>query len=246
MKGFHRFIISIVFLLASFFVQAEDGTLAVANNFYGPVQALVADFEKASGYKLNISTGSTGQLYAQIINGAPFDLFLAADTKRPAKLVDEGFGFKQFIYAKGVLVLWSETPDYDVQQHLKSGDYTHFAMADPKLAPYGLAAEQTLTSMGLYKDMASKIVMGKGLNPTYQFLATGNAELGMVAKSQVFKNGEYNPGSYWEVPASSYEPIEQGAVTLKSGLENKAIDAFLDYYATERAQKIVSSFGYLQ
>lgn len=254
MKGFHRVIVGFIvrslcfvsLILGSLSVHAEDGTLAVANNFYGPIQMLVEDFAKVSGFQLNVSTGSTGQLYAQIVNGAPFDLFLAADTVRPEKLVNEGLGFEQFVYAKGVLVLWSNQANYDVKQHMLSGDYTHFAIADPKLAPYGLAAQQALTKMGLWESMTPKIVMGKGLNPTYQFLSTGNAQLGMVAKSQVFKNGQYIGGSFWEVPESDYQPIEQAAVTLKSGVDKAAIDAFLEYYSTERAQKIVSSFGYLQ
>lgn len=254
MKGFHRFIVgsalrSLGFLslmFGTFFVHAEDGTLAVANNFYGPIQVLVKDFAKVSGFQLNVSTGSTGQLYAQIVNGAPFDLFLAADTVRPQKLVNEGLAFESFVYAKGVLVLWSKEANYDVKQHMLLGDYNHFAIADPKLAPYGLAAQQALTKMGLWESMSPKIVMGKGLNPTYQFLSTGNAQLGMVAKSQVFKNGQYIGGSFWEVPESDYEPIEQAAVTLKSGVDKASIKAFLEYYSSERAQKIVSSFGYLQ
>lgn len=246
MKGFYRFVVVVSFIMVSFGSYAEDATIAVANNFYGPVQVLVEDFAQVSGFQLAVSTGSTGQLYAQIINGAPFDLFLAADTKRPAKLVDEGFGFDQFIYAKGLLVLWSKTADYDVKQHMLLGDCNHFAIADPKLAPYGLAAQQALTKMELWDSMTPKIVMGKGLNPTYQFLVTGNAQLGMVAKSQVFKNGQYIGGSVWEVPVTDYAPIEQAAVTLKSGVDNAAIKAFLAYYSTARAQKIVASFGYLQ
>ncbi|MBD0786087.1 molybdate ABC transporter substrate-binding protein [Vibrio sp. Y2-5] len=254
MKGFHLvtvrvslYLIGLIgLMMSSMTVQAEDGTLAVANNFYGPIQMLVDDFAKVSGYQLSVSTGSSGQLYAQIINGAPFDLFFAADTARPEKLVNQGLGFEQFVYARGVLVLWSKEANYDVKEHMLLGDYNHFAIADPKLAPYGLAAQQALSKMGLWESMTPKIVMGKGLNPTYQFLSTGNAQLGMVAKSQVFKNGQYIGGSVWEVPVSDYEAIEQAAVTLKSGIDKAAIDAFLEYYSSERAQKIVSSFGYLQ
>ncbi|MCF7362308.1 molybdate ABC transporter substrate-binding protein [Vibrio diazotrophicus] len=254
MKGFHRFLLRFILhafglvglILGSFSVQAEDGTLAVANNFYAPIQMLVDDFAKVSGFQLSVSTGSTGQLYAQIVNGAPFDLFLAADTVRPEKLVNQGLGFEPFVYARGVLVLWSKQANYDVKEHMLLGDYNHFAIADPKLAPYGLAAQQALTKMGLWESMTPKIVMGKGLNPTFQFLSTGNAQLGMVAKSQVFKNGQHIGGSFWEVPVSDYEPIEQAAVTLKIGVDKAAINAFLEYYSSERAQKIVSSFGYLQ
>ncbi len=224
--------------------QADTAVVAVANNFFGPMKALNADFSATTKDSLEISTGSTGQLYAQIINGAPFDLFFAADTARPQKLVAEGKGFSEFTYAKGTLVLWSEKEGVKLTDTLNGGDYSHLAIANPKLAPYGLAAQQALTKMKLWDKVSDKLVMGKGLNPTYQFIVTGNAELGFIAKSQVFKDGKYKTGSSWEVPTKDYAEILQDAVTLESGKSNKAVASFLTYLKTDRAQAIIKSYGY--
>ncbi len=231
-------------LLSSGNSWADSAMVAVANNFFGPMKQLAADFASTSEHSIEISTGSTGQLYAQITNGAPFDLFFAADTVRPEKLVVDGAAVDEFTYARGTLVLWSETSDVDVKDQLSSLKFTHLAMADPKLAPYGLAAEQAMEKMGLYASVSDKVVMGKGLNPTYQFVVTGNAELGFVAKSQVYADNQYKTGSYWEVPVDSYQEIKQDAVTLNAGKDNLAAKAFLDYLQTERAQSIIASFGY--
>ncbi len=225
-------------------VQADTAVVAVANNFFGPMKALNKDFSAVTSDSLQISTGSTGQLYAQIINGAPFDLFFAADTVRPQKLVAEGKGFSEFTYAKGTLVLWSEKAGVDVKTELSDGKFDHLSIANPELAPYGLAAKQSLTKMGLWDNVSDKLVMGKGLNPTYQYVVTGNAQLGFIAKSQVYQEGQYKPGSYWQVPAEDYEEIQQDAVTLESGKTNKAVSSFLEYLKTDRAQAIIKSFGY--
>lgn len=223
---------------------ADTATVAVANNFSGPLKQLAADFASVSEHSIEMSTGSTGQLYAQITNGAPFDLFFAADTVRPEKLVAEGMASGEFTYARGALVLWSEQAGVDVKQQLEQFEFTHLAMANPKLAPYGLAAEQSLEKMDIYTQVGDKIVLGKGLNPTYQFIVTGNAQLGFVAKSQVYADNQYKTGSYWEVPADYYQEIKQDAVTLTAGKDKVAVQAFLDYLQTERAQAIIASFGY--
>jgi molybdate transport system substrate-binding protein len=240
-----RFIPSVLAVMSiSTSCFADQVIVAVANNFYGPMQQLSQDFESTSDHTIDISTGSTGQLYAQITNGAPFDLFFAADTVRPQKLVKSGLGYDEFTYAKGALVLWSETPDLNVKASLESQDFNHLAMANPRLAPYGLAAQQTLEKLGLYDKLAGKVVLGKGLNPTYQFVVTGNAALGFIAKSQVFKDNAFKLGSVWEVPAEYYQEIKQDAVTLTQGKTNTAAQAFLDYLKTSRAQMIISSYGY--
>ncbi|MDC0610982.1 molybdate ABC transporter substrate-binding protein [Vibrio sp.] len=239
-----RIIAGLVATLVMGVAQADTAVVAVANNFFGPMKALNKDFTQATSDSLEISTGSTGQLYSQIVNGAPFDLFFAADTVRPQKLVKEGKGFDEFTYAKGTLVLWSEKTGLELKSLLDAGKFNHLAIADPKLAPYGLAAQQSLKKMKLWDKVSDKLVMGKGLNPTYQFVVTGNAELGFVAKSQVFQEGQYKDGSFWEVPTSDYAEIQQDAVTLASGKTNKAAQAFLDYLKTDRAQAIIKSYGY--
>lgn len=239
-----RMIVGLVAAVVAGGVQADTAVVAVANNFFGPMKALNKDFSAVTSDSLQISTGSTGQLYAQIINGAPFDLFFAADTVRPQKLVAEGKGFNEFTYAKGTLVLWTEKADVDVKTELSDGKFEHLAIANPKLAPYGLAAQQAMTKMGLWDTVSDKLVMGKGLNPTYQYIVTGNAQLGFIAKSQVYKEGQYKAGSYWQVPAEDYKEILQDAVTLESGKTNKAVSSFLEYLKTDRAQAIIKSFGY--
>jgi molybdate transport system substrate-binding protein len=222
---------------------AADALFAVANNFYGPMKALKKDFESVSPHHISISTGSTGQLYVQITQGAPFDLFFAADTVRPQKLVKAGQASGEFTYAKGTLILWSEHPGINVEKTLLASDFDHLAMANPKLAPYGLAAQQTLNKMGL--NIRDKIVLGKGLNPTFQYVVTGNADLGFIAKSQVFHDNQYKKGSYWEIPHQYYSEIKQDAVILPAGKRNQAARDFLKYFQSARAQKIVHSYGYM-
>ncbi|MDW6004492.1 molybdate ABC transporter substrate-binding protein [Vibrio mangrovi] len=240
-----RFIVLVSGLLLSLSCWSADALFAVANNFYGPMKALSQDFESQSPHHISISTGATGQLYVQITQGAPFDLFFAADTARPEKLIKDGQASGEFTYARGTLVLWSAQPDIAVKDALLRGEYSHLAVANPKLAPYGLAAQQALEKMGLYTKVQEKIVLGKGLNPTYQFVVTGNAELGFVAKSQVYQDNHYQPGSYWEVPREDYAEIRQDAVILPAGQTNEAAQAFLVYLKTERAQKIIQSYGYM-
>ncbi|CAM3932348.1 Molybdate-binding periplasmic protein precursor [Vibrio aerogenes CECT 7868] len=230
-------------ILGSAAVQADEAVVAVANNFFGPMKELRQDFESVSPHHLSVSTGSTGQLYVQILQGAPFDLFFAADTIRPQKLVKSGMASGEFTYAKGTLVLWAEHPGLKAKKALSAGQFHHLAIANPKVAPYGVAAKETLEKLGLYAQLQDKLVMGKGLNPTYQFIATGNAELGFVAKSQVYKN-HYKAGSYWEVPRNYYSEIKQDAVTLPSGVQNKAVIDFLKYLQSDRAQAIIKNYGY--
>lgn len=239
-------IVSVVAAVLSVSVNAAEVTVAVANNFYRPMQTLAKDFHLTTGDDVALSTGSTGQLYAQIVNGAPFDLFLAADRKRPHKLESAGLASNRFTYAQGRLVLWS--PDKLLlngsEKVLLESKIAHIAMANPKLAPYGLAAQQAMEKAGIYSALQAKLVLGKGLNPTYQFVMTGNADVGFLAMSQVYKDGQFTAGSYWEIPADWYEPIKQDAVLLKQGRENPAAKRLLKYLTSDRAKALIASFGY--
>ncbi|PJC86082.1 molybdate ABC transporter substrate-binding protein [Vibrio sp. HA2012] len=239
-------VVSILAAVLSAGVSAEDVTVAVANNFYGPMQVIAKDFKQVTGDDVTLSTGSTGQLYAQIVNGAPFDVFLAADTKRPEKLEADNLATDRFTYAQGKLVLWS--PDKALvngsERVLLEEKVKHIALANPKLAPYGLAAQQAMEKLGIYSVLEPKFVMGKGLNPTYQFVVTGNADVGFLAMSQVYKDGQFADGSHWEIPADLYAPIKQDAVLLSKGQNNSAAKHLMDYLQSTRAKALIASFGY--
>lgn len=193
-------------LIAALFTgaaHAETISVAVASNFTAPMQKIAAQFEKDTGHKAELSFGATGKFYAQISNGAPFGILLAADDKTPAKIAQEGKGdaASRFTYSIGKLVLWSKQDGYvDANgEVLKTGKFQHVAIANPKLAPYGLAAEQTLTKLNLLDAIKPKFVQGENIGQTYQFAATGNAELGFVALSQVMEDGKIKAGSAWVV-----------------------------------------------
>jgi len=233
---------------ASFTAGAGEVSVAVASNFTAPMKAIAADFEQQSGHKVLASYGATGQFYAQIRNGAPFDVFLAADDSTPAKLEQEkravpGSGFT---YALGTLVLWSAKPGYvdDRGEVLRENTYAHLAIANPKTAPYGAAAMQTLTTLGLADAVRPKLVEGQNIGQAQQFVASGNAPLGFVALSQVYKDGRISSGSAWVVPASMHAPIRQGAVLLPRGQGNPAALAFMDYLKGPHAARIIASYGY--
>nr|WP_232256323.1 MULTISPECIES: molybdate ABC transporter substrate-binding protein [Burkholderiaceae] len=227
---------------------AGEVQVAVAANFTAPVQVIAADFEKDTGNKVVASYGATGQFYAQIKNGAPFEVFLSADDTTPAKLESEGMTVpgSRFTYAIGALALWSAKDGYvdangDV---LKKNEFRHLAIANPKTAPYGLAATQALDKLGLAQAVAPKIVEGQNISQTQQFIATGNAELGFVALSQIYKNGKITSGSAWMVPESLHEPIKQDAVILTKGKDNAAAKAFVEYLKGPKAAAVIKSFGY--
>ena len=240
-------VFSIFAAVLSTSVKADDITVAVANNFYRPMQAIAQDFKQVTGDDVVLSTGSTGQLYSQIVNGAPFDVFLAADTKRPKKLEDAGLATERFTYAQGKLVLWSPNKELikGNDKVLLDPQVKHIAMANPKLAPYGLAAQQMMEKLGIYSDLASKFVLGKGLNPTYQFVVTGNADVGFLAMSQVYKDGKFAEGSHWEIPADLYSPIKQDAVVLDKGKDKPVAKRLIEYLRSSRAKELIASFGYL-
>lgn len=227
---------------------ADEVQLAVAANFSAPVKQIAADFEKETGHKATVSTGATGKFYAQIVNGAPFDILLSADDETPARLEKEGHAQAgtRFTYAIGKLVLWSAKPGLvDAEGAvLKNGDFRHLAVANPKVAPYGAAAIETLTALGLLDRWQPKFVIGENIAQTHQFVASGNAELGFVALSQVMKDGRIAEGSGWQVPARLYSPIRQDAALLARGKDNKAAVAFLDYLRGARAKAVIRGFGY--
>ena len=241
-------LLSLLAGLAAGSANADEIQVAVAANFIAPMKLIAADFEKASGHRAALSFGATGKFYAQIRNGAPFDVLLAADDETPAKLEKEGFGVSgsRFTYAIGKLVLWSARPGYvdargDV---LKTGGFTHIALANPKLAPYGAAAIEVMTKLGLLSALESRFVQGENIAQTYQFVSTGNAELGFVALSQVYEDGKLKSGSGWIVPASMHSPIRQDAVLLSRGKDNPAAAALLQYLKTDKAKAVIRAYGY--
>lgn len=228
--------------------RAAQVQVAVAANFTAPMQKIALAFEQDTGHRATLAFGSTGKFYAQIRNGAPFQLLLAADDSTPARLVAEGLGLaaSRFTYATGKLVLWSPQPGLvDAQGAvLKAGGFERLALADPKLAPYGAAALQVLTGLGLLPALAPKLVQGESIAQTYQFVATGNAALGFVALSQVYVDGRIGQGSAWIVPVHLHEPIRQDALLLNSGKDNVAAVALLRYLRGDKARAIIRAYGY--
>lgn len=224
-----------------------DVQVAVAANFAGPAQRIAVEFEKQTGHKAVLATGSTGKFYAQIINGAPFDILLAADDETPARLEREGHSVagSRYTYAIGKLVLWSARPAIiDAKADvLKHGSFNHLAIANPKVAPYGAAALETMKALGVYEALQSRLVTGENIAQTHQFVATGNAMLGFVALSQVLKDGRIE-GSYWIVPEKLYSPIRQDAALLNKGKDNKAAAAFLEFLKSKAARDIILGYGY--
>ncbi len=222
--------------------------VAVASNFTAPMRVIAANFEQATGHEAVLAFGATGKFYAQIRNGAPFDVLLAADDKTPAKLEQEGaiVPGSRFTYAIGKLVLWSARSDVvDAQGDvLKSGDFKHLAIAAPKLAPYGAAAVATLEKLGLLTALEPRFVQGENIAQTYQFVATGNAELGFVALSQVYAHGRIESGSAWIVPDDLHGPIRQDAVLLSKGKDNPAAIALIAYLKSAAARAVIESYGY--
>ncbi|MGE8478936.1 MAG: molybdate ABC transporter substrate-binding protein [Pseudomonas shirazensis] len=235
-------------LLACTNAWADEVQVAVAANFTAPIQAIAKDFEKDTGHKLVASFGATGQFYAQINNGAPFEVFLAADDSTPAKLEQEKQTVEgsRFTYAIGTLALWSAKPGYvDAQgEVLKKNDYKHLSIANPKTAPYGLAATQVLAKLNLTEATKGKLVEGQNITQAFQFVSTGNAELGFVALSQIYKDGKVENGSAWIVPSSLHDPIRQDAVILNKGKDNPAAKAFIDYLKGPKATAVIKSYGY--
>ena len=225
--------------------SSEEATIAVATNFYPLLEKLKPGYEEAKGYTLIISSGSTGHLYAQIKNGAPYDIFLAADSERPALLEKDGLGVAgtRFTYAVGSLALLSSGVHRYMNgpESIREGDFLKLAIANPELAPYGMAAQQTLVRLGLWDKVKDKIVMGENIGQTYSLVHTGNAELGFVSLSQVMLN---NKTAIWKVPETYHEPISQQAILLTRAKDNPAARYFLEYLKSDVAAEIITSSGY--
>lgn len=245
----------LILILASPATSAWADTLrvAVATNFVTTLQTLASRFETETGHTVTLASGSTGKHYAQISHGAPFDIFFAADERRPALLEKDGIAVPgtRFTYAQGRLVLWS--PDeklIDVNATvLNTGNFRKLAIANPKLAPYGLAAKEVLQTRGLWKKLQTRLVRGENIGQTFQFVRTENAPLGFVAAAQVFTNtsaddGSENnkvAGSYWEPPQSLYTPIIQQAVLIK---DTPTARAFIEFVKKDEARALIQKHGY--
>lgn len=239
-------IICLLLACFSFASTARGYQVAVASNFKDTLQALGNAYDARTGNKMLLSAASTGKHYAQITNGAPFELFFAADSDRPAKLEAEGYvvADTRFTYALGGIVFWAPGTDGDCLAKLKANAFATIAMANPKTAPYGLAAEQTLARLEISDVTREHIVTGENISQTMQFVDTGAAQAGFVAKSHWITNDRREQGCHWFVPGDHFEPIAQQAVLLKKGAGNDAAKGFLDFVRTPEAADIIRNSGY--
>lgn len=229
-------------------VEAAQAQVAVAANFAEPIKAIAAVLEKTTGHTLAITVGSTGKLYAQIKNGAPFDVLLAADRATPALLEQEGFAVAgtRFTYATGKLALWSADANR-IDKHgkiLTNPGLGKVSYANPKLAPYGAAALQVMDAMGVRAALAHKLVQGESIGQAYTFVYSGNADVGFVALSQLLEDGKFKGGSTWVVPQNLYNPIQQDAVVLKKGTGNEAALALIKLLQSPKIRDLISAYGY--
>jgi molybdate transport system substrate-binding protein len=240
--------VALVLALATSTALADDIEVAVAANFTVPMQKIAAEFEKDTGNKVRLIFGATGKFYAQIKNGAPFEILLAADDATPTKLVQEGNAVAgtQFTYAVGKLALWSNKPGLvdDQGAVLKRADITHVAYCNPKLAPYGAAAVETMKALGVLDSLAPKLVQGENITQAYQYVVSGNAEIGFVALSQIFKDGKITEGSAWMVPGNLYSQIRQDAVILDKGKGHATATQLMQYLRSDKAIAVIRSYGY--
>lgn len=248
-SSFFKYLVCGVFpLLWAYQSLAAEVSVAVAANFSAPMKVIAQAFERETGHKAVLSFGATGQLYAQIKNGAQFSILLAADELTPAKIEKESLGVagSRATYAIGQLVLWSKKLGRidDQGEILKNGNFTKIAIANHKLAPYGSAAIEVLNHLGIMSQVKPKIVEGANIAQTFQFVFSENAELGFVALSQVYENGKLKQGSGWLVPASMYSPIKQDAILLNPGRDNPAALALMKYLQSDAAKRVILNFGY--
>jgi molybdate transport system substrate-binding protein len=226
---------------------ADQALVAVAANFLAPFRELAIAFETSTGHSLRVVAGSSGNFYSQIKNGAPFDVFFSADMERPKLLGDEGLGVKEtrFTYAIGRIVLWSSNADLiKGEETLRSKKFKRLAIANPKTAPYGVAAMQALQKLELWESVQPQIVMGESIGQTIGFIESGNAQLGFVAMSQVLDPGVKGQGSRWDVPTNLHEPIKQDVILLMKGKDNPAAKALLKFMGSPQARKIIEHYGY--
>ncbi|MBV1913903.1 MAG: molybdate ABC transporter substrate-binding protein [Pseudomonadales bacterium] len=241
---------------SAFSIQAETVNVAVAANFIKPMNEIAEQFFQSTGHRAILSFGSSGKLYAQIRNGAPFEVFLSADQSKPNALVQQGLAVEgsQFTCARGTLVLWSAKPnqlmnDVDYKTNsaadiLKQGQFNKLAIANPQLAPYGKAALEALDHLGLKETIKPKLVQGQNIAQTYQFVSSGNAQLGLIAKSQVTETDSTYNHFFWAIPKNLYSPIRQDAVLLRTGKDSTAAKALMDYLRSAKSKAIINRFGY--
>ena len=230
--------------------RADEVLVAVATNFLNPMKELAGTFEESTGHRATLSGGSSGKLYAQIRNGAPFEVFLSADADRPRLLEAANFTVNgsRFTYAIGRVVLWSsdsQSTSEEGQEVLAKGNFTHLAIANPKTAPYGLAAVQVMKQWGLWESLRPRIVQGENIGQTFQFVASGNAQLGFVALSQISDPRFREHGTRWDIPTALYAPLSQDAVLLKPGQANPAAAALLEFFRGDEARAVIARYGYV-
>jgi molybdate transport system substrate-binding protein len=237
--------LTLALLLSAGSALAAETQVAVAANFTEPAREIATAFKAQTGHTATLSFGSSGQFYSQMAHGAPYDIFLSADSDRPKKAEQDGLGVtgSRFTYAIGRLVLYSKTPGLvdGAGAVLSGGRFNKLSIADPTAAPYGVAAVQTMQKLGAYSAVKPKIVMGTSITQAYQFVDTGAAELGFVALSQVIN---VPGGSRWVVPAADHAPIDQQAILLYTGKDNVAAKAFLAFLKTPAAVAIIKKYGY--
>lgn len=246
MRLMTRLLAVLIVLFAASPAAAAETRVAVAANFAEPAKAIAARFKARTGHDATLSFGSSGQFYAQIANGAPYEVFLSADRERPEKAEAEGLGVagSRFTYAIGRLVLYSKTPGLVDGRGavLSQGRFQKLAIADPRTAPYGVAAVETMKKRRVYQALQPRLVQGTSITQAYQFVETGNAELGFVALSQLKGN---DTGSRWLVPQELYNPIRQDAVLTKSGAANEAARAYIQFLRGPEARAIIEKYGYV-
>lgn len=248
--AFPRFVIALALLLFGQVSCAATTLVAVASDFTKPMTEIAAAFEKATGHSAKLSFGSSGKAFAQIQSDAPFEVYLSASEKYPLELEKTGFAVANthFVYAIGKLVLWSATPGYvdDQGKILTTGNFKHVALADPAHAPYGVVAEDVMKSLGVLDKLRPLFVMGENISQTFQFVSTGNAELGFVGLAQVIDvhSGKIGSGSGWIVPDNLHSPFRQMAVLLKTGDENPAAHALMDFLKSPTALAIIEKYGF--
>ncbi|MFT6590367.1 MAG: molybdate transport system substrate-binding protein [Rhodoferax sp.] len=247
-SGLKSLILMLGLVVGNSAAWAAEVSVAVASNFTAPMQKIARAFEQDTGHKALLAFGATGGFYAQIKNGAPFQVLLAADKETPVRLEKEGLSVvgSRFTYATGKLVLWSKQPGLvdDKGAVLRRGGFDKLALANPKLAPYGAAAMATMTKLGLLAQLQPRFVEGVNIGQAYLFVASENATLGFVALSQVYAEGRLTQGSAWIVPAIFHAPIQQDAVLLKTGKDSVAATALMAYLQGEKAHAIIRAYGY--
>lgn len=243
-----KLVLLMVLCCAGRWAPAEEISVAVASNFTLVMRDIVAEFERSSAYQVKLSYGSSGKFYAQIRHGAPFQVFFSADQAKPKALQRDGLIVpgSRFTYATGALVLWSTKPGLvdENATRLKRGDFNRLAMANPRLAPYGMAAVEVLENLGLKEATRAKWVQGENIAQTYQFVSSASVDMGFVALSQIIHRAHVERGSRWIIPTELYNPIRQDAVLLQRGADSAAAQALLRFVRGEKARDIIESYGY--